>query len=282
MECAILVATKASCVCKTPLLFTEILQQDKEMIYMRKLETNDWIYLNNMIYKIYTTEDFNEMRYDVIDQLKMLIDFDGADFYMASKEEGKLLDDPITYNCDMDLSDVYEDLDYSRGIMNSGKMLIYRETDIISDDVRVETDYYKKVYKPNNWHYALQIVLARHKKFLGAITFYRTIGKENFHYGDIFILDILKDHLAYRLEQHMKRLQNNYGKISISEAVKKYELTRREHTILKALMSGKENSVICEELVITPNTLKKHILNIYGKMGVKNRVQLFKMVKEFE
>ncbi len=157
---------------------------------MRKMETNDWMILNNIIYKIYTTECFNDMRYEILDQLKMILDFDSADFYMASREEGKLLCNPVTYNCDVDLSEMYEDLDYSRGIAASGKMLIYRETDIISDEARVQTDYYKKVYKPNNWHYALQFIIARHKKFLGAITFYRTIGKEDFHYDDIFVLDI--------------------------------------------------------------------------------------------
>lgn len=249
---------------------------------MRRLETNDWIILNNIIYKIYTTESFNDMRYELLDQLKMVLDFDSADFYMASKEKGKLLCDPVTYNCDMDLSEMYENLDYSRGIVASGKMLIYRETDIISDEVRVETDYYKKVYKPNNWHYALQIVIARHKKFLGAITFYRTIGKEDFCYDDIFVLDMLKDHLTYRLEQHVKNGESGDGKLTVTEAVSRYELTKREHTILKLLLSGKENGAICEELVITENTLKKHILNIYRKLGIKNRVQLFKMIKEYE
>ena len=249
---------------------------------MKKMEINDWIMLNNIIYKIYTTECFDDMRYELLDQLKMVLDFDSADFYMASTEEGKLLCDPVTYNCDMDLSVMYEDLDHSRGIVASGKMLIYRETDIISDEVRMQTDYYKKVYKPNNWHYALQVVIARNKKFLGAITFYRTIGKENFHYDDIFVLDILKDHLAYRLEQFYKSGENGMDKITVTEAVAKYDLTRREHTILKQLMSGKDNARICDELVITPNTLKNHILNIYHKLGIKSRVQLFKMVKEFE
>ena len=249
---------------------------------MKKMETNDWIMLNNIIYKIYTTENFDDMRYEILDQLKMVLDFDSADFYMASREEGKLLCDPVTYNCDMDLSEMYEDLDYSRGIVASGKMLIYRETDIISDEARVQTDYYQKVYKPNNWHYALQMVIARNKKFLGAITFYRTIGKENFLYDDIFVLDMLKDHLAYRLEQFYKSEEAGMDKITVTEAVVKYDLTKREHMILKQLMSGKDHTQICEELVISSNTLKKHILNIYRKMGIKNRVQLFKMVKEFE
>ena len=172
---------------------------------MRKLETNDWIILNSIIYKIYTTENFTEMRQELLNQLKMVLDFDSADFYLASTEKGKLLCNPVTLNCDVDFSETYENIDYSRGILGSGKMLVYRETDIISDELgsgkmlvyretdiisdesRVQTDYYQKVYKPNNWHYALQVVLARHKKFLGAISLYRTIGKEDFQYDDILL-----------------------------------------------------------------------------------------------
>ncbi len=249
---------------------------------MRKLETNDWIILNSIIYKIYTTENFTEMRQELLNQLKMVLDFDSADFYLASTEKGKLLCNPVTLNCDVDFSETYENIDYSRGILGSGKMLVYRETDIISDESRVQTDYYQKVYKPNNWHYALQVVLARHKKFLGAISLYRTIGKEDFQYDDIFVIDMLKEHLAFRLEQHYKTGNPDYEKLTVSETVAKYDLTRREHTILKLLMSGKDNNEICEELVIAPNTLKKHILNIYRKLGINNRVQLFKSVKEFE
>lgn len=249
---------------------------------MKKLETNDWIILNTIIYKIYTIDNFNEMRRVLLQELKMVVDFDSADFYLASKDSDHLLDNPITFNCDADMCQVYESLDYSRGILLGGKSLIYRETDIISDEARVETDYYKKVYKPNNWHYALQMVIAKHKRFLGVITFYRTIGKENFHYDDIFVLDMLKDHLAYRMEQRNRSGDDGAEKVTITEAVVKYDLTRREHTILQLLMSGEDNAFICEELSISSNTLKKHILNIYRKLDIKNRVQLFKLVKEKE
>ncbi len=134
---------------------------------MRKLETNDWIILNNIIYKIYTTEYLDDMRYELLSQLKM-------------------------------------------------------------------------------------------------------------------VLDMLKDHLAYRLEQYYKSGDRGAKKLTVTAAVTEYGLTRREHTILRCLMAGEDNAAICEKLVITPNTLKKHILNIYRKMGIKNRVQLFKIVKEFE
>ena len=114
---------------------------------MKTLETNDWIILNTIIYKVYTMEDFDEMRKELLEQLKLLVDFDSADFYLASVEDEKKLDRPVMYNCDSNLSEEYEELDYSRGIMLSGKSLIYRETDIISDESRVEMEYYKKVYK---------------------------------------------------------------------------------------------------------------------------------------
>lgn len=83
---------------------------------MKTLETNDWIILNTIIYKVYTMEDFDEMRKELLEQLKLLVDFDSADFYLASVEDEKKLDRPVMYNCDSNLSEEYEELDYSRGI----------------------------------------------------------------------------------------------------------------------------------------------------------------------
>ena len=48
---------------------------------MRTLETNDWIMLNNIIYNIYTVENISEMRSQFLEQIRMLLDFDSADFF---------------------------------------------------------------------------------------------------------------------------------------------------------------------------------------------------------
>lgn len=253
------------------------------MTGMKTLEMNDWMILNSIIYRIYTTENSNLMRRQLLEQLKMVFDFDSADFFLAARDGSNHLIEPTMYNCDEDLSSVCDELDYSRGIMySSGKSLVYRETDIISDESRMQTDYYKKVYKPNNWHFSLQLILGRNKEFLGVITFYRTIGKDNFQYDDIFLLDMLKDHLAYRLYRDRQEMGGAEEKMTVSEAVGKYDLTKREHTILLKLMEGKDTNELSDELSISVNTLKKHILNIYRKLGVKSRVQLFKMIKERE
>ena len=249
---------------------------------MRTLDTNDWIFLNSIIYKIYTMNNIDDMRTQFLEQMKMLIDYDSADFLLASPDGENKLVSPVLFNCEEDMSIAYDEIDYSRGILYSGKTLIYRETDIIDDEKRIETDYYKKVYKTNNWHYSLQMVMARKKEFVGVITFYRTIGKDDFAYDDIFILDLLKDHLAYRLYQQKKSGDLVSEKLTVSAATGKFGLTRREETILRLLMEGRDNTTISELLVISENTLKKHILNIYRKLGIKNRVGLFKMIKEKE
>lgn len=248
---------------------------------MKTLDTNDWLVLNNIIYKIYTTENEKEMRMLFLEQLKMLIDFDAADFYLASEDNETGLVNPIAYNCEC-VSGDYDALDYSRGILYSGKSMVYRETDIIDDAKRKSSEYYQRVYRPNNWHYSMQIILAKDKLFLGVATLYRSIGKDNFEYDDIFLVDMLRDHLSFRLFKERQFRIENPHKWTIVGAAREFQLTKREEMVLQCIMEGKSKEEICEELVISINTFKKHSLNIYRKLGVNNRVQLFKKILEKE
>lgn len=57
-------------------------------------------------------------------------------------------------------------------------------------------------------------------------------------------------------------------------------LTRRELDILSLLALGKSNQEIANEFVLTVNTVKKHVSNILGKMGVSNRTQAVMLARE--
>jgi DNA-binding response OmpR family regulator len=50
-------------------------------------------------------------------------------------------------------------------------------------------------------------------------------------------------------------------------------LTRREREIFVLLAEGLGNTAIAERLVISPKTVSTHLGNIYGKLGVRTRVQ---------
>lgn len=50
-------------------------------------------------------------------------------------------------------------------------------------------------------------------------------------------------------------------------------LTEREREVLSLVGKGYDNSQICNALVISYETVKNHLRNIYGKLGVENRYQ---------
>jgi LuxR family transcriptional regulator, maltose regulon positive regulatory protein len=57
-------------------------------------------------------------------------------------------------------------------------------------------------------------------------------------------------------------------------------LTRRELDVLALLASGKTNQEIADELVLAISTVKKHVANILGKLGVANRTQAVLLAKK--
>ena len=52
-------------------------------------------------------------------------------------------------------------------------------------------------------------------------------------------------------------------------------LTKREEEVLKALITGKTNTQIAKDLYISERTLYHHIENIYEKLKVENKVELY-------
>ena len=55
-------------------------------------------------------------------------------------------------------------------------------------------------------------------------------------------------------------------------------LTNREKEVLDLLIKGYPSEVICSTLFISTNTLKRHVQNIYNKLNVHSRAELFKLL----
>ena len=50
-------------------------------------------------------------------------------------------------------------------------------------------------------------------------------------------------------------------------------LTRREREVLESMAAGKHNRQIADELVITLDTVKRHVSHIFDKLGTANRTE---------
>ena len=58
-------------------------------------------------------------------------------------------------------------------------------------------------------------------------------------------------------------------------------LSERERQVLQLLAQGRSNQEIAQTLVIALDTVKRHVSNIFAKLGVTNRVQAAKQARDF-
>ena len=226
------------------------------------MRNKDWMMLNGIIYRIYATEDFRKMQRIFLERMRTLIPFDGAVFRLADGRKGEqAVCGEMTCGEEFMERELQEEL-------YGGQSMVYRETDFADPG--------------HQRGYGLRMTLVHNEKYLGTVAFFRSPEREDFQYRDIFLLDMVKEHLAYRLDEGEKTRARQEDVRMEEELAVNCGLTRREMEILRCIMEGQGNRQIGETLVITENTVKKHILNIYRKLGVRSRVQLFKKIQGME
>ena len=87
---------------------------------------------------------------------------------------------------------------------------------------------------------------------------------------------IMKNAFAEDIDYAIKVVRRGdkyYSPKCLSEISHNIELTRREKDVFTLLRLGKTNQEIGKELFISEATTKKHVSNILGKLGLKNRVE---------
>lgn len=245
------------------------------------LKTNDWLTINAMIYKMYTTKNITQMRGELLRNLAAILDFDAGTFYMPPELGSVEIAKPVGYNVSLDNMQYYIDkeqyVNYCYNLMFTGRNFVYRHSGIMSEQERCQTDYYKDVYQKNGWHYSIHIVLGYQGNFVGLLSAFRDKNKPDFNEDEFMVLDVLKDHLAYILYQELA--QKNPSTDFLRQKTDTYGLTGRELQILNSLLNGKDKEELCEELYISYNTLKKHQANIYKKTGVNSLNELIQKFK---
>lgn len=256
---------------------------------------------NNTIYQIYNIEDFESMKREVLNSLKHMIPNRCGTFLMAGAGGGAgcgagggaggavsgggasgrgTLHSPVCLpEKFIEMEQRYtnfEDRDFSSWILRKSRSMLVRITDLMDDETRIETEIYKNCFQPYGLHYSVDLTIISRGELMGCLTLYRSREDEDFSDDDLEILKMLSDHLNARFNM------NKYGSVRvhktgigrIGDLISRYDLTKREAEVLNRILQGETNDQICEELFISPNTLKKHLHNLYAKAGVRNRVQL--------
>ena len=89
----------------------------------------------------------------------------------------------------------------------------------------------------------------------------------------IILVSILIYHIFYRF-YFSSPIVKNEKTLSVA-FIKDFSITKREQEIITALLDGKSNRELAETLFVSEKTIEAHLANIYRKVGVKNRLELF-------
>ncbi len=93
----------------------------------------------------------------------------------------------------------------------------------------------------------------------------KELSKEEFEFISLVLSADVKHGMKEKVEHQDNKHQN--------------DLTEREKEVLHELSCGSSNIQIAEKLCVSLATIKSHINNIYGKLGVNNRVAAVNKIK---
>lgn len=72
-------------------------------------------------------------------------------------------------------------------------------------------------------------------------------------------------------------VQKGSRRITMNDFCRKFNLSKREQEIVRLLLLGESQKNIEDKLFISYHTVKNHVYNIYRKLGINNRFQLFSL-----
>lgn len=132
-------------------------------------------------------------------------------------------------------------------------------SDFLSDRQLHSSGVYADHFGPCGVEHAMMVCLPATGGLSRRILLNRGRGPD-FTDRDRTVLALLRPHLAelvHRLERQRR------------DAV---DLTPRQRQLLELIAAGHSNSQVARELVLSPHTVRKHLENIFSRLGVTNRM----------
>jgi DNA-binding CsgD family transcriptional regulator len=139
-----------------------------------------------------------------------------------------------------------------------------RLSDVISNRQLVNTRVYAEWFRPYRIVAELEVGLTPSRVRTRNFVFDREHG--DFSARDVAVLALIAPHLARIHETTQLR-----HAADLADPGNLDRLTTREAEILELVAAGLTNAAIAERLWISPGTVKKHLDNVYAKLGVANR-----------
>ena len=252
---------------------------------MENLKENDWNVINDILLEIYSLDNVKKIADKFLRLIRVLISYSQA--YFIIFDEAQEIDvvnsafEGVSEENKNKYINYFYQVDYVKHMFGFSGTIVFKDTDMMEDDLREKTEFYKGFLAPKNIPYGEGILMVKEGKILGVLNLFRAKEFGDFREKDIRVLEVFKDHLTnilYSATQEIKT-ENEDNVVSIRD-VEHYNLSKRELEIMNLMLEGYTNEEIGKRLFISVSTVKKHVYNVFTKMGINSRIQLMKMIEK--
>lgn len=242
---------------------------------------NNWLLLNQIIYDIYNSTDSCSMRSKFLENIKMIIPYDKANFFLpdANKSE-HFIKDPVSIGFEKNAYDdyysSYDKFDHNNWIFATAQNDAFIMSELLSSRELRNNVYVRNWLLPKKIEHVLLLSLSHNEMFMGVASLFRINGSNAFVESDKEIMNLLKKHLSLYLYKDSCCKES----LTIPQSfLEQYNLTPRECEIISVLVSDKNTIEICSSMHISESTFRKHCSNIYQKLGINKKSELYKLLR---
>lgn len=247
------------------------------------MEKNTFLLYNDIVSSLYRCKEDEDLRTQFLPRLNILIPYSYASIFLADLKAEQPENGTVRLKPPICVPESFSEAennwlnsqqeDYLSWLTMSHESILVRESEVLSDEQRLNSYLYKNCYGKYNIYDTLQYAIISEKQCLGIVTLLRTRIDDAFSDDDAFYLRSLGIHLSTVFERfaHAGSRANSAAPADINELQKKYSLTLREAQIYGMIISFEDNLRICGFLGIKENTLQKHLQNLFRKLNVSSR-----------
>ena len=157
--------------------------------------------------------------------------------------------------------------------IRTGDLTAVRMSDVISPRRYHETPLYREWYQPVGLDHILELGLSAVPSSYRSLILTRGHDAPDFSEREKLVLEMLRPHLRAREARStlMGLVAGRLRAIDERDEDGELQLTTREREVVAMVAAGMTNAQIGAQLFISRTTVKKHLENIYLKLGVGSR-----------
>ena len=246
---------------------------------METLKEKEWLYINDLIRKLYEQKNMQDLGDTFLLSVRKLIKYKAAMFAVVSSDFTVVMDkSSFTSNLDADNIQIYNEQfayqDFTNPVLSFPMSTSFRDSDIIEDEQMLKHTFYREWLKPKGYRHVGGLLVKVPNQVDVIVSFCRDETNGPLQDRECFILELFIGHLENIINSIMQPKESNFADYMELDVYN--SLSLREKEIFPYILKGYSNQELADEFCISVSTAKKHVYSILRKFNLNSRGDLIK------